>query len=92
MYEQFGVIKFFLLMIGGLLLLSFFNIDVRAFIELPVVQKIISLIWTFGHDLWTLTKPGFHIAFEFMLEYVWTPVSSLLDLDSGTATSTRVSS
>lgn len=85
-----GLIKIFLIIIIGVVLLAAFHVDVRAFFNNPTVAKISTSIWQVGHSLWVLVSPYLHKAWELMLQYIWTPVTDRLDFIHE-ATSTSVS-
>lgn len=86
-----GLIKLFLIIFIGVALLAYFNIDVQAFFEKPAVANVISTVWGFLTAVWDFVNPYLHMAWDFMIEYIWTPVTDRLNLGNKAATSTSVS-
>lgn len=86
-----GLIKIFLIIVIGVILLAAFNIDVRAFFHNPVVEKVTTVIWQVVHTVWTVIGPYLHKVWDLMLQYIWTPVTNRLNLTTEVATSTGVS-
>ncbi len=86
-----GLIKIFLIIVIGVIVLAGFGIDVQGFFEKPLVAKAISALWQVGNTVWDFTQPLLHKIWELMLQYLWTPVTDRLNLGNEVATSTSVS-
>ena len=86
-----GLIKIFLIILIGISILSAFHIDVQGFFNKPAVAKIVSTLWELGNTAWTFISPYLHNIWELVLQYMWTPVTSRLNLANEVATSTSVS-
>ena len=86
-----GLIKIFLIIILGVIILAGLGIDVQGFFEKPLVAKAISTLWQAGNTVWDLIQPVLHKIWELMLQYLWTPVTNRLNLGNEAATSTSVS-
>jgi len=86
-----GLIKIFLIIVIGVILLAAFNIDVQGFFHKPAVEKVTTMLWQIFHTVWTAINPYLHKAWGLMLQYIWTPVTNRLNLTTEVATSTSVS-
>lgn len=86
-----GLIKIFLLIIVGVIVLAGLGVDVQAFFEKPLVSKTISTLWHAGYTVWDFVEPTLHKCWDLMLQYIWTPVTDRLNLGNEAATSTSVS-
>jgi len=86
-----GLIKIFLIIAVGTILLATFHVDVRSFFNNPTVVKVSTLLWQAGHSVWVTVNPYLHKVWEIMLQYIWTPVTNRLNLINEAATSTSVS-
>ncbi len=47
-----GFVQFLILVIIAVLVLSYFEVDIQAFIEKPLVQKNLQTLWDWGIWLW----------------------------------------
>ena len=57
-----GIVKTILLIVGGILLLSFFGIDLQEVTAKPIFRKNVEFIWTSAKDTWKnyIYKPIFN--------------------------------
>ena len=70
--KQRGFFKIIFLIIIGILVLGYFNIDVRGYIESPQIQEIISRSKAIADYLWEgfLKKPALYLYQEVFLNLV----------------------
>lgn len=68
-----GLIKLIIIIILGVLVLSYFNVDIKSFIESPVTQKNISYITGWGLHLWSeyLADPILYFWNNIFLTLIW---------------------
>lgn len=84
--ENQGLIRLILLIIIGVLVLSYFNFDIKSFIESPITQKNIEYITGWATYIWDeyLASPVLYFWNNIFLTFVWSSFTDGLErLESG---------
>jgi len=75
----FGLIKLIIVAIVVILILSWYGVDIKNFINSPQVQNNFGFIWNFIDGIWTnyLAGPAIKL-WGIILQYIWEPFTQVI--------------
>jgi hypothetical protein len=79
--KQSGLIRFIVLFIAAILLLSYFNIDLKSLAEKPQTKNNIGYVLTVGGEIWHeyLSKPAAYFWNNIFLGLLWSAFTENLN-------------
>lgn len=80
-----SILKIVLIIIAIILVLSYFGVDIKSFIESPGTQRNIHYVWDGIVNFWEhYLKGPFMVVFNFFLQYIWYPaIHGLTNMSQG---------
>ena len=81
-----GLIKLILIIIVAILVLSYFNFDIRAIVESPQAQENLGYVWGFVKHVWDdyLSRPILYFWNNIFINLLWESfVENLLKIKAG---------
>jgi len=75
-----GLIKWIILIVVAILILSYFGVDIKNFFMSDQVHKNFGYIWNFIKGIWNnyLIAPA-HLVWGIFLQYVWDPFLNVIN-------------
>jgi hypothetical protein len=91
MNKQQGIIKLIVLIIIGILILSYFRVDIRRIVESDIAQKNLNYVWGLVQYVWHnfLAAPAAWIWDRVVVDLLWSNFSGFIDRAGSKLTPTQ---